>query len=63
MFADSLVMCIRQLLAKNARFKQIWKSRKGKDAAESDDALRDMYHLYDVERVDAGETSVVQEEE
>ncbi|KAI3749829.1 hypothetical protein L2E82_20445 [Cichorium intybus] len=53
----------QELLAKNARFEQIWKSRKGKDTAASDDALRDMCHLYDVVRVDAGETSGVHEQE
>ncbi|XP_071717074.1 RNA-directed DNA methylation 4 [Rutidosis leptorrhynchoides] len=53
----------QEQLAKNARFKQIWKSRKGKDAAASDDELHDMCHLYDVERVDVGETSQVQEQE
>ncbi|XP_023728811.1 RNA-directed DNA methylation 4 [Lactuca sativa] len=53
----------QEILAKNARFEQIWKSRKGKDTAASDDALRDMCHLYDVVRVDAGETSGVHEEE
>ncbi|PWA60690.1 RNA-directed DNA methylation 4 [Artemisia annua] len=53
----------QELLAKNARFKQIWKSRKENDTHASDYALRDMYHFYDVERVDAGETSGVQEQE
>ncbi|GJZ02860.1 hypothetical protein Tco_0520821, partial [Tanacetum coccineum] len=53
----------QELLAKNARFKQIRKSRKENGTHASDDALRDMYHLYDVERVDAGETSRVQEQE
>ncbi|KAM0044667.1 putative transcription factor Iwr1 domain-containing protein [Helianthus debilis subsp. tardiflorus] len=53
----------QELLAKNARFKQIWKSRKGTDTAVSDDALHDMCRLYDVERVDVGETSAVHEQE
>ncbi|XP_024981691.1 RNA-directed DNA methylation 4 [Cynara cardunculus var. scolymus] len=53
----------QELLAKNARFEQIWKSRKGKSNAASDDALRDMCQIYDVMRVDVGETSEVQEEE
>ncbi|GJW38263.1 RNA-directed DNA methylation 4 [Tanacetum coccineum] len=57
------VVLLHQLLAKNARFKQIWKSRKENGTHASDDALRDMYHFYDVERVDAGETSGVQEQE
>ena len=60
---NSLVILLHQLLAKNARFKQIWKSRKENGTHASDDALRDMYHFYDVERVDAGETSGVQEQE
>ncbi|XP_076914740.1 RNA-directed DNA methylation 4-like [Bidens hawaiensis] len=49
----------QELFAKNARFKQIWKSRRGIDTAASDDALHDMCRLYDVERVDIGETSQV----
>ncbi|KAK9065972.1 hypothetical protein SSX86_015374 [Deinandra increscens subsp. villosa] len=54
----------QELLAKNARFKQIWKSRKRiNTAAASDDALHDMCRLYDVERVDVGETSEVHEQE
>nr|XP_043637781.1 RNA-directed DNA methylation 4 isoform X2 [Erigeron canadensis] len=54
---------VQELLAKNARFKQIWKSRREKDTAASDNALHDMCHLYDVERVDVGETTEVHEEE
>ncbi|KAD6119906.1 hypothetical protein E3N88_11177 [Mikania micrantha] len=53
----------QELLAKNARFKQIWKRRKGTDTAASDDVLHDMCRLYDVERVDAGETSELHEQE
>ncbi|KAJ9565243.1 hypothetical protein OSB04_001209 [Centaurea solstitialis] len=53
----------QELLAKNARFEQIWKSRKGKSSAASDDELHDMCQIYDVMRVDVGETSEAQEEE
>ncbi|XP_076910997.1 RNA-directed DNA methylation 4-like [Bidens hawaiensis] len=53
----------QELFAKNARFKQIWKSRRGIDTAASDDALHDMCRLYDVERVDIGETSQVHRQE
>ncbi|KAI3806262.1 hypothetical protein L1987_22161 [Smallanthus sonchifolius] len=53
----------QELLAKNARFKQIWKSRRGIDSAAPDDALHNMCRLYDVERVDVGETSEVHEQE
>ncbi|KAD4584277.1 hypothetical protein E3N88_21878 [Mikania micrantha] len=52
-----------ELLAKNARFNQIWKSRKGKDCAACDDALHDICHLYDVERVDVEETCEVHKHE
>ncbi|MFS7964675.1 hypothetical protein Hanom_Chr08g00753101 [Helianthus anomalus] len=62
--ADTVSSSDVAILAKNARFKQIWKSRKGTDtAAASDDALHDMCRLYDVERVDVGETSAVHEQE
>lgn len=45
-----------QLAAKNARFEQIWRSRKGvKD--EKDDQLRDVYHIYDIVRLDTNEIS------
>ncbi|KAL4558427.1 hypothetical protein LXL04_036627 [Taraxacum kok-saghyz] len=54
----------QELLAKNARFEQIWKRRKGKeDTGASDNALRDMCHFYDVVRVDTGETSGVHEQD
>lgn len=46
-----------QILAKNARFEQIWRSRKGKNEAAQDKALHEMCHLYDVVRVDVEETS------
>lgn len=45
-----------QVLAKNARFEQIWRSRKGvKDA--KDDQLHDMYHIYDIVRLDTNKIS------
>lgn len=45
-----------QAVAKNARFEQIWRSRKGvKDA--KDDQLHDIYHIYDIVRLDANEIS------
>ncbi|XP_076904011.1 RNA-directed DNA methylation 4-like [Bidens hawaiensis] len=53
----------QEILAKNARFKQIWKSRRRIDTAASDDALHGMCRLYDVERVDIGETSQVHRQE
>ncbi|KAM0898073.1 hypothetical protein ACQ4PT_022157 [Festuca glaucescens] len=36
----------------NARFTQIWKSRKG-DNNETDETLREMFHLYDAVQVDS----------
>ncbi|GJV27463.1 RNA-directed DNA polymerase, eukaryota, reverse transcriptase zinc-binding domain protein [Tanacetum coccineum] len=56
---------LREKLKKHKRFYSslMMKSRKKNDTHASDDALRDMYHLYDVERVDVGETSGVQEQE
>lgn len=54
----------QEVLAKNARFEQIWKRRKGNKGAMHDEALHEMYHLYDVVRVDVEETSkVVKEQE
>lgn len=57
---DQLLVKARQeqeILAKNARFEQIWRSRKGKNEAAQDKALHEMCHLYDVVRVDVEETS------
>lgn len=54
----SLCYCflLLQALAKNARFEQIWRSRKGvKDA--KDDQLHDIYHIYDIVRLDTNEIS------
>ncbi|XP_062024464.1 RNA-directed DNA methylation 4 isoform X1 [Rosa rugosa] len=45
----------QEVVAKNARFEQIWRSRKGK--TEESDKLQDMCHFYDVLRVDADERS------
>ncbi|KAG7037030.1 RNA-directed DNA methylation 4 [Cucurbita argyrosperma subsp. argyrosperma] len=46
----------QEVLAKKARFEQIWRSRKGiKDP--KDDQLRDAYHIYDIVRLDTNETS------
>ncbi|XP_019161827.1 PREDICTED: RNA-directed DNA methylation 4 isoform X2 [Ipomoea nil] len=48
-------------LSKNARFEQIWKSRRGK---KDDEALHEVCRLYDVVRVDTEEKSHdVQEED
>ncbi|XP_022154907.1 RNA-directed DNA methylation 4 [Momordica charantia] len=56
---DQLLSKARQeqeVLAKNARFEQIWRSRKGvKDA--KDDQLHDMYHIYDIVRLDTNKIS------
>ncbi|XP_078436304.1 RNA-directed DNA methylation 4 [Wolffia australiana] len=40
-----------QELARSARFEQIWRSRKTKEEKQ-DDFLSEMYHLYDIMRVD-----------
>ncbi|XP_038885561.1 RNA-directed DNA methylation 4 [Benincasa hispida] len=57
---DQLLVKARQeqeVLAKNARFEQIWRSRKGvKDS--KDDQLHDIYHIYDIVRLDANEISI-----
>ncbi|KAM5548578.1 RNA-directed DNA methylation 4 [Rosa sericea] len=45
----------QEVVAKNARFEQIWRSRKGK--TEESDKLQEMCHFYDVLRVDAKERS------
>ncbi|KAI9180932.1 hypothetical protein LWI28_009510 [Acer negundo] len=44
-------------LAKNARFEQIWRSRKGNKEELLDKELLEMCHFYDVIRVDAEERS------
>ncbi|XP_075100481.1 RNA-directed DNA methylation 4-like isoform X4 [Nicotiana tabacum] len=43
-------------LSKNARFEQIWKSRKEKKKLMHDEELNEMCRLYDVIRVDTEET-------
>ncbi|CAA2988994.1 RNA-directed DNA methylation 4 [Olea europaea subsp. europaea] len=54
----------QEVLSKNARFEQIWRSRKGKNEAVEDDAVHEMYRLYDVVRVDAEKReNEVQEED
>ncbi|CAL5333957.1 unnamed protein product [Camellia sinensis] len=53
----------QEALSKNARFEQIWRSRKGRKEATHDDALHEICHVYDVVRVDVEETaSEVQEQ-
>ncbi|PIA58069.1 hypothetical protein AQUCO_00500180v1 [Aquilegia coerulea] len=51
-----------EFLAKNARFEQIWKSRKAKNETMDKD-LREMCHLYDVVRVDNAEDNSNKKEE
>ena len=46
-----------QSLAKDARFEQIWKSRKGNKRAEQEKALLEICHFYDIVRVDSEENS------
>uniref|UniRef100_A0A7N0TGS9 Transcription factor Iwr1 domain-containing protein n=1 Tax=Kalanchoe fedtschenkoi TaxID=63787 RepID=A0A7N0TGS9_KALFE len=47
----------QELVAKNARFEQIWRSRKGKKELMQEEPLREACHLYDIERVDVQEIS------
>ncbi|KAL6967785.1 hypothetical protein U1Q18_033595 [Sarracenia purpurea var. burkii] len=54
----------QEVLSKNARFEQIWRSRKGKkEEAMCDHALHEMCRVYDVVRVDVEETKEVHEQE
>lgn len=46
------------MLAKKARFEQIWSSRKGKKEAMHDEPLHEMCHLYDIIRVDDEEAAI-----
>lgn len=46
----------QEVTAKNARFEQIWRSRKGSKEV-SDEKLQEMCHFYDVIRVDVEERS------
>jgi hypothetical protein len=41
-------------LGRNARFAQIWRSRKG-EKNEADESLREICHLYDAVQVDPDE--------
>ncbi|KAI3461702.1 hypothetical protein Pfo_018365 [Paulownia fortunei] len=45
----------QEVLSRNARFEQIWRSRKGKKEAPEDEAIYEMCRLYDVVRVDVEE--------
>lgn len=47
----------QEVLAKNARFEQIWRSRKGHKDELHHKELREMCHFYDVVRVDVEEKS------
>ncbi|TKY63207.1 RNA-directed DNA methylation 4 [Spatholobus suberectus] len=54
----------KESLAKDARFEQIWKSRKGNKGTAHDKALQEICHFYDIVRVDNEEKSKeVQQEE
>lgn len=48
----------QEVLSRNARFEQIWRSRKGNKEAEEDEAIHDMCRLYDVVRVDTEDHTV-----
>ncbi|XP_061365650.1 RNA-directed DNA methylation 4 [Gastrolobium bilobum] len=52
----------KESLAKNARFEQIWKSRKGNKGTVHEKALQEICHLYDIVRVDIEEKSKEQED-
>lgn len=47
----------QEVLAKNARFEQVWRSRRGNKEAMHDQALDGMCRFYDVVRVDGEERS------
>ncbi|CAK9164124.1 unnamed protein product [Ilex paraguariensis] len=47
----------QEILSKNARFEQIWRSRKGKIDVLHEEAIREMCNFYDVVRVDVEETT------
>ncbi|KAL3517990.1 hypothetical protein ACH5RR_020579 [Cinchona calisaya] len=47
----------QEILSKNARFEQIWRSRKERKEHAHEEALHDMCRLYDVVRVDVEEKS------
>ncbi|KAK4412428.1 RNA-directed DNA methylation 4 [Sesamum alatum] len=48
----------QEVLSRNARFEQIWRSRKGKKETPEDEAIYEMCRLYDVVRVDVEEHEV-----
>ncbi|KAK6122165.1 hypothetical protein DH2020_044093 [Rehmannia glutinosa] len=48
----------QEVLSRNARFEQIWRSRKEKKEAPEDEAIYEMCRLYDVVRVDVEEHEV-----
>ncbi|XP_042513237.1 RNA-directed DNA methylation 4 isoform X2 [Macadamia integrifolia] len=52
-----------EVLEKNARFEQIWKSRKENKETVLDDSLREICHLYDVVRVETDEEASIEAEE
>lgn len=54
---NMLLLFFLQSLAKNARFEQIWKSRKGDKEVVHDKALHEICHFYDIVRVDNEEKS------
>ncbi|KAI6673425.1 hypothetical protein NL676_001331 [Syzygium grande] len=54
----------KETIAKNARFEQIWRRRKGSEEDTDNKAFHEMYQFYDVVRVDGEEkTSTVPKEE
>ncbi|KAF7819524.1 RNA-directed DNA methylation 4 [Senna tora] len=62
---DQLLLKAKQnqeSVAKNARFEQIWKSRKENREAVPDKALQEMCHFYDIVRVDNEEKKEQQED-
>lgn len=54
-------------LARRARFEQVWKSRRDVAKASAEDAesdpMRDLFHLYDVVRVDEESPEVLEKRE
>ncbi|XP_057868961.2 RNA-directed DNA methylation 4 isoform X2 [Cryptomeria japonica] len=55
---DQLRLSARQkheIDAKSARFEQVWRSRRGISECSNDSAINELYHLYDVVRVDEEE--------
>ncbi|XP_027347338.1 RNA-directed DNA methylation 4 [Abrus precatorius] len=54
----------KESLAKEARFEQIWKRRKGNKGTAHEKALQEICHFYDIVRVDyEGKNKEVQQEE